>query len=156
VTTTLVTGIGELTTMDPGHPEAEDELGTIHDAALVLGADEHVLWVGRAGVPEADRRVDIDGRAVIPAFVDSHTHLVFAGDRSAEFAARIAHTPAGSTSFANRTARTRSSRTKLEPSCSPAETQDSGCGSTGTSSAPDPASGSPSSLAPRALTTART
>jgi imidazolonepropionase len=89
VTTTLVTGIGELTTMDPGHPEAEDELGTIHDAALVLGADEHVLWVGRAGVPDADRRVDIDGRAVIPAFVDSHTHLVFAGDRSAEFAARM-------------------------------------------------------------------
>jgi imidazolonepropionase len=89
VTTTLVTGIGELTTMDPGHPEAEDELGTIHDAALVLGADEHVLWVGRAGVPDADRRVDVDGRAVIPAFVDSHTHLVFAGDRSAEFAARM-------------------------------------------------------------------
>jgi imidazolonepropionase len=89
VTTTLVTGIGELTTMDPGHPEAEDELGTIHDAALVLGADEHVLWVGRSGVPDADRRVDVDGRAVIPAFVDSHTHLVFAGDRSAEFAARM-------------------------------------------------------------------
>jgi imidazolonepropionase len=89
VTTTLVTGIGELTTMDPGHPEAEDELGTIHDAALVLGADEHVLWVGRSGVPDANRRVDVDGRAVIPAFVDSHTHLVFAGDRSAEFAARM-------------------------------------------------------------------
>ncbi len=89
MTTTLVTGIGELTTMDPGHPEAEDELGTIHDAALVLGADEHVLWVGRSGVPDANRRVDVDGRAVIPAFVDSHTHLVFAGDRSAEFAARM-------------------------------------------------------------------
>jgi imidazolonepropionase len=89
VTTTLVTGIGELTTMDPEHPEAEDELGTIHDAALVLDADECVLWVGRSGVPDADRRVDVDGRAVIPAFVDSHTHLVFAGDRSAEFAARM-------------------------------------------------------------------
>ncbi|HWI33039.1 MAG TPA: imidazolonepropionase [Lapillicoccus sp.] len=89
MTTTLVTGIGELTTMDPGHPEAEDEFGTIHDAALVLDADEHVLWVGRSGVPDADRRVDVDGRAVIPAFVDSHTHLVFAGDRSAEFAARM-------------------------------------------------------------------
>jgi imidazolonepropionase len=75
--------------MDPGHPEAEDELGTIHDAALVVDADEHVLWVGRSGVPDADRRVDVDGRAVIPAFVDSHTHLVFAGDRSAEFAARM-------------------------------------------------------------------
>jgi imidazolonepropionase len=89
VTTTLVTGIGELTTMDPEHPDAEDELGTIQDASLILGADEQILWVGRSGVPDADRRVDVDGRAVIPAFVDSHTHLVFAGDRSAEFAARM-------------------------------------------------------------------
>jgi imidazolonepropionase len=89
VTTTLVTGIGELTTMDPEHPDAEDALGTLHDAALVMGADDQVLWVGRSGVPDADRRVDVDGRAVIPAFVDSHTHLVFAGDRSAEFAARM-------------------------------------------------------------------
>ena len=89
MTTTLVTGIGELTTMDPEHPEAEDELGTIHDAALVLGADDHILWVGRSRVPDAERRVDVDGRAVIPAFVDSHTHLVFAGDRSAEFVARM-------------------------------------------------------------------
>jgi imidazolonepropionase len=89
VTTTLVTGIGELTTMDPEHPDAEDALGTLHDAALVMGADDQVLWVGRSGVPDADRRVGVDGRAVIPAFVDSHTHLVFAGDRSAEFAARM-------------------------------------------------------------------
>ncbi|HVD23848.1 MAG TPA: imidazolonepropionase [Lapillicoccus sp.] len=89
MTTTLVTGIGELTTMDPEHPDAEDALGTLHDAALVMGADDQVLWVGRSGVPDADRRVDVDGRAVIPAFVDSHTHLVFAGDRSAEFAARM-------------------------------------------------------------------
>jgi imidazolonepropionase len=89
VTTTLVTGIGELTTMDPEHPDAEDELGTLHNAALVLGTDDHVFWVGRSGVPDADRRLDVDGRAVIPAFVDSHTHLVFAGDRSAEFAARM-------------------------------------------------------------------
>ena len=51
MTTTLVTGIGELTTMDPEHPVAEDELGTLHNAALVLGTDDHVLWVGsiRAG-----------------------------------------------------------------------------------------------------------
>ena len=89
MTTTLVTGIGELTTMDPEHPDAEDALGTLHDAALVMGADDQVLWVGRSGVPDAYRRVDVDGRAVIPAFVDSHTHLVFAGDRSAEFAARM-------------------------------------------------------------------
>ncbi len=89
MTTTLVSGIGELTTMDPENPDAEDELGTLHDAALVLDADEQILWVGRSGVPDADRRVDVDDRAVIPAFVDSHTHLVFAGDRSAEFAARM-------------------------------------------------------------------
>jgi imidazolonepropionase len=93
VTTTLVTNIGELTTMDPGHRDAEDELGTIHDGALVLGVDDQVLWVGRAsrrsGGPDADELVDLDARAVIPAFVDSHTHLVFAGDRSAEFAARM-------------------------------------------------------------------
>ena len=44
--TTLVTGIGELGTMDPDHPDAEDELGTLHDAALVLGADD---WAGGAG-----------------------------------------------------------------------------------------------------------
>ena len=93
MTTTLVTGIGELTTMDPEHPDAEDELGTLHNAALVLGTDDHVLWVGRSGVPDADRRLDVDGRAVIPAFVDSHTHLVFAGDRSEEFAARMAGRP---------------------------------------------------------------
>jgi imidazolonepropionase len=92
VSATLVTGIGELTTMDPGHPDAEDRFGTLHDAALVLGPDDRVLWVGPSDPgrePPADRRVDVDGRAVVPAFVDSHTHLVFAGDRSAEFDARM-------------------------------------------------------------------
>ena len=89
-TTTLVTGIGELSTMDQDHPHAEDELGTLHDAALVLGADDRVLWVGLAAQsPDAEQRLDVEGRAVVPAFVDSHTHLVFAGDRSAEFAARM-------------------------------------------------------------------
>ena len=90
--TTLVTGIGELTTMDPEHPDAEDAIGTLHDAALVLGPDDQVLWVGRAAAdhgPDADRHLDLGGRAVVPAFVDSHTHLVFAGDRSAEFDARM-------------------------------------------------------------------
>jgi imidazolonepropionase len=89
--TTLVTGIGELTTHDETHPDAEDAYGTIHDAALVVGPGDAVLWVGRAStvVPQADRVLDLAGRAVVPAFVDSHTHLVFAGDRSAEFAARM-------------------------------------------------------------------
>ncbi|MDT7554535.1 MAG: imidazolonepropionase, partial [Pseudonocardiales bacterium] len=80
---TVVTGIGELTTQDPA-------LGTITDAALVV-ADERVVWVGAERVaPSVDRRVDVGGRAVVPGFVDSHAHLVFAGDRSAEFAARMA------------------------------------------------------------------
>ncbi|MEO7236023.1 MAG: imidazolonepropionase [Lapillicoccus sp.] len=93
--TTLVTGIAELSTLDEAQPAADDDYGTVHDAALVVGDDDQVLWVGRDGPgrPEADRHVDLGGRAVVPAFVDSHTHLVFAGDRSAEFAARMSGTP---------------------------------------------------------------
>jgi imidazolonepropionase len=50
-----------------------------------------VAWVGRVGeAPAADEQVDLAGRAVLPGFVDSHSHLVFAGDRAAEFAARMA------------------------------------------------------------------
>ena len=79
---TLVTGIGELVTHDP-------ELGTLTRAALVV-ADGVVAWVGPASAaPDADDRVDLGGRAVVPGFVDSHAHLVFAGDRAAEFEARM-------------------------------------------------------------------
>ncbi len=81
--TTLVTGIGELTTND-------DERGRMRDAALVLEG-ERIAWVGAAAdAPDADARVDVEGRAVLPGWVDSHTHLVFAGDRTAEFEARMA------------------------------------------------------------------
>ncbi|ATY09878.1 imidazolonepropionase [Amycolatopsis sp. AA4] len=79
----LITGIGELTTNDP-------ELGKLRDAALVLDG-ETVAWAGPAAqAPDADERVDVEGRAVLPGWVDSHTHLVFAGDRTAEFEARMA------------------------------------------------------------------
>ena len=79
----LITGIGELTTNDPG-------LGKLRDAALVLDG-ETVAWAGPAAqAPDADERVDVEGRAVLPGWVDSHTHLVFAGDRTAEFEARMA------------------------------------------------------------------
>nr|WP_042196540.1 imidazolonepropionase [Kibdelosporangium sp. MJ126-NF4]CEL21996.1 Imidazolonepropionase [Kibdelosporangium sp. MJ126-NF4]CTQ92776.1 Imidazolonepropionase (EC 3.5.2.7) [Kibdelosporangium sp. MJ126-NF4] len=82
----LLTGIGELTTND-------DELGTLADAALVLDGSS-VVWVGPASAaPAADSAVDVEGRAVLPGWVDSHTHLVFAGDRTAEFAARMAGEP---------------------------------------------------------------
>jgi imidazolonepropionase len=87
MTSTVITHIGELVTNDP---DADDLLGIIEDAALVVeGAT--VAWVGLAvDAPAADEQVDAGGRAVIPGFVDSHSHLVFAGDRSAEFAARMA------------------------------------------------------------------
>ena len=91
MSTLLVTGIAELVTNDPEHPDAEpaEGLGTITDAAVFV-ADGTVRWVGRAADAQpADRAMDLGGRAVLPGFVDSHSHLVFAGDRSAEFAARM-------------------------------------------------------------------
>jgi imidazolonepropionase len=95
MTTTLVTGIAELVTFDDALEGAEqaEGLGLLHDAAVVVG-DGRVLWTGPASrAPDADERRDLEGRAVIPGFVDSHAHLVFAGDRSAEFAARMSGTP---------------------------------------------------------------
>jgi imidazolonepropionase len=84
---TLVTGIAELVTNDPAL--GEGPLGLIGDAAVVV-TDGVVAWVGPgATAPAADERVDVGGRAVIPGFVDSHAHLVFAGDRAAEFEARM-------------------------------------------------------------------
>lgn len=107
MTATLITDIGELTT----NVQAEgDPCGTLHDAAVVIEGDR-VAWVGSAtdaekhlaardttspAVSRNERgvsRVDVvhaGGRAVIPGFVDSHTHLVFAGDRADEFEARMA------------------------------------------------------------------
>jgi imidazolonepropionase len=86
VTTTLVTGIGLLATQT-------EELGELRDAALVVDG-ERVAYVGPANAaPDADERVDVGGRAVLPGFVDSHAHLVFAGDRAEEFAARMSGQP---------------------------------------------------------------
>ena len=88
--TTVYTGIGELTTNDP---ERDGVLGLLHDAALVVDAGR-IAWVGpAAAAPEADAEVRLGGRAVLPGFVDSHTHAVFAGDRGEEFVARMAGTP---------------------------------------------------------------
>jgi imidazolonepropionase len=90
VTSTAITNIGELVTNDE---HADDLLGAIEDAALVVEGPR-VAWVGRtADVPAADQVVDVGGRAVLPGFVDSHSHLVFAGDRAQEFAARMAGEP---------------------------------------------------------------
>ena len=89
MTTTVFTGIAELTT----HADADPDAGTVADAALVV-ADGRVAWTGPLSqAPDADERVDLGGRAVIPGFVDCHAHLVFAGDRAQEFAARMTGTP---------------------------------------------------------------
>jgi imidazolonepropionase-like amidohydrolase len=91
VTAVLIDQIGELVTNSPAH--GTGLLGRLADAALVLDGPA-VAWVGPAGAaPAADSRVDAAGAAVLPGFVDSHAHLVFAGDRAKEFAARRAGQP---------------------------------------------------------------
>ncbi len=101
---TLITNIGELVTNAPQHA-ADDSgrgggrssrggrFGALHDAALVI-EDRRVAWCGPAAkAPAADHVVNAEGRAALPGFVDSHAHLVFAGERSSEFAARMAGRP---------------------------------------------------------------
>jgi imidazolonepropionase len=62
-------------------------------AALIVDGDR-IAWIGPAGAaPAADESLDAHGAAVLPGFVDSHAHLMFAGDRAAEFAARMAGEP---------------------------------------------------------------
>ncbi|GAB3849613.1 imidazolonepropionase [Micromonospora andamanensis] len=88
----LVDNIGELVTNVAGSGEG-GPLG-IRRRVAVLVEDGEVAWIGPAAdAPAADRRIDAAGAAVLPGFVDSHAHLVFAGDRAAEFAARMAGEP---------------------------------------------------------------
>jgi imidazolonepropionase len=87
----LIDAIGQLVTNDSAL--GDGTLGLIRDAALVVDGDR-IDWVGPARrAPGADQRIDAAGAAVLPGFVDSHAHLVFAGDRAAEFAARMAGEP---------------------------------------------------------------
>lgn len=105
MTTQLVTGIGLLVTNDAAWETGP--LGELRDAALVLDGDR-VAWVGPAAqAPDADERVDVGGRCVIPGFVDSHAHLVFAGDRAEEFSARMAGRPYTAGGIATTVAATR-------------------------------------------------
>ncbi|WP_405440187.1 imidazolonepropionase [Streptomyces avidinii] len=88
MTTTCITNIGSLVTNDPAAGDGSP-LGLIENAAVVIDG-ETVAWVGPAAkAPAADESFDAQGRAVIPGFVDSHSHLVFAGDRTQEFNARM-------------------------------------------------------------------
>ena len=85
----LITSIGELVTNDPFIGDGS-KLGLLTDAAVAM-EDGHVGWVGPvAEAPPCDTVIDAEGRAGLPGFVDSHAHLVFAGDRADEFAARMA------------------------------------------------------------------
>jgi len=101
VTSLLLTGIGELTTHDDTHG------GLLRDAAVVVDGGR-VAWTGPARqAPAADTSYDAAGRAVLPGFVDSHSHLVFAGDRAEEFAARMTGTPYGAGGIRTTVAATR-------------------------------------------------
>jgi imidazolonepropionase len=94
----LINRIGELVTNAPGAADPADgaaepgpgQFAVINDAAVVIEGDR-IVWTGPSSrAPAADESVDAAGRTVLPGFVDSHAHLVFAGERSAEFAARMA------------------------------------------------------------------
>ncbi|WP_336321442.1 imidazolonepropionase [Streptomyces lavendofoliae] len=91
-TATAITNIASLVTNDPSLGDGSP-LGLIQDAAVVIDGDR-VVWIGETSkAPATDNRFDADGRAVVPGFVDSHSHLVFAGDRTAEFNARMSGQP---------------------------------------------------------------
>jgi imidazolonepropionase len=82
------TNIGSLVTNDKGLELGL--LGELQNAAIVV-EDGSIAWVGRSfSVPDADEQIDVEGRTVLPGFVDSHAHLLFAGDRAGEFSARMA------------------------------------------------------------------
>ncbi len=106
----LITNIGELVSNAPVDAVSVASPGpfeALADAALVLDGGL-VAWMGQASqAPAADEVVDAAGRAVLPGFVDSHAHLVFAGERGAEFAARMAGRPYSAGGIASTVAATR-------------------------------------------------
>ena len=88
---TALLNIGSLVTNDPAL--GDGMLGLIPDAAVVI-EEGRIAWVGPSSdAPAASAAIDLEGRAVLPGFVDSHAHLLFAGDRAAEFAARMSGQP---------------------------------------------------------------
>jgi imidazolonepropionase len=107
---TLYDGIAELVTNDPAQGDGT-ALGVINDGAILVEG-EVIAWVGRRrDAPAATQRVDCGGVGVVPGFVDSHAHLVFAGERSAEFAARMAGLPYAAGGIATTVAATRQADT---------------------------------------------
>ena len=83
----VITNIGSLVTNDPNN--GPGLLGEIEKASVVIEGSK-IAWVGPGSqAPSADTKIDAQGKAVIPGFVDSHAHLLFAGDRAKEFQARM-------------------------------------------------------------------
>jgi imidazolonepropionase len=103
VSVLVIDNIGLLVTGDSA--QGEGPLGLVRDAAVVIDG-ERVATIAPAGTV-GDERLDAAGRCVIPGFVDSHTHLVFAGDRADEFAARMAGRPYAASGIRVTTAATR-------------------------------------------------
>ncbi len=86
---TLITNIGQLVTNDPTHDGTK--LGLIKDGALLI-EDGVIAWAGSnedAPTHHIKKIIDAEGMCVLPGYVDSHTHMIFAGDRSNEFRARM-------------------------------------------------------------------
>ena len=84
---TLIKNIHLLVTNDPAL--GKSELGLIENAGIVI-ENGKISWVGASeSAPTAEKTIDAAGKAVIPGFVDSHNHLIFAKDRAAEFSARM-------------------------------------------------------------------
>ena len=84
---TLLNNAKQIVTNSTGKPY---EIDVVEDASLLF-EDGLIKWIGNAAqAPKADKTIDCTNKVVIPGFVDSHTHLIFGGDRSAEFAARMA------------------------------------------------------------------
>lgn len=101
MSTTLITNLAEVFTADAQH--------TRFNNAAILIEDETIGWIGAAAdAPASDHVIDAQRRAALPGWVDSHTHLVFAGDRSAEFVARMAGQEYAAGGIAVTTAATRS------------------------------------------------
>jgi imidazolonepropionase len=111
VSSLLITSIGELVTNDPSGGDGS-VLGLIANAAVAM-EDGRVTWVGLAAdAPACDDVIDAGGRAALPGFVDSHAHLVFAGDRAGEFAARMAGKTYSAGGIRSTVAATRSATTE--------------------------------------------
>jgi imidazolonepropionase len=112
MSSTRFDNIAMLVTNDPVNDAGDgSSLGLIRDASIVIDADR-VAWVGhQTHAPDADVLVDLDDHTVVPGFVDSHSHLVFAGDRADEFAARMAGTPYTAGGIATTVAATRATST---------------------------------------------